>query len=87
MSYQIRFQDFVHIRQGDSVLLVRDGLDDHLEMELAVRSGDFFEYLATKLSDIAEGSDDMAVYSDLDKLSEDLLYLKTKYSIQKLANR
>ena len=61
------------------ILKLRDGLDEYheLEIEAAVRSGDYFETLATLL-DALEGC------PELQSVAHELRYLQKNYRITKL---
>lgn len=60
-------------------------IDEDMQLEAYVRSGDYFEMLATKLDEISEQLQkyDLSNSQELSRISNSLLYLHERYTITK----
>jgi hypothetical protein len=71
---------------SENILLFRDGLisdKERLEIDVEVRSGDYFVTLATKLDLLSQNVTNRYIRASLDKIVTDLVYMQHSYTINK----
>lgn len=82
-TYQIQSTTGLLSHSWSTPNLVRDDAAANLDLEVRIRSGDYFVTLATELDALNTRIDDRQLRAYLEDTISDLIYLQDNYSISK----